>query len=49
MAAEDPLRHDLTVNLERIRPAQAAELILEARRIAARAEGAAQSRKPRVR
>ena len=37
VAADDPLRHDLTINLEQVTPAQAMELVLAAR--AARAAG----------
>jgi cytidylate kinase len=36
VAADDPLRHDLVFNLERVTPEQAVELILAARRVLGR-------------
>jgi cytidylate kinase len=33
VAAEDPLRHDLIINLDRVMPEQATEMILDTRRI----------------
>jgi len=46
--AEDPLRHDLMVNLDRWSEDEAARLILDARRLRVPAKGAAGSRRPLV-